>query len=110
MFLIGQFEVKYIIDLAVYVLMLIYPISIVLILLNLFPEKYASQTVFRAVVAVAFLFSIPDFLKFLIPPENLEFVYNLIPFSREGMGWVLPSIIVFLVANALTWKQKPKAV
>ena len=108
--LMGQFEVKYIIDLAVYVLMLIYPISIVLILLNLFPEKYASQTVFRAVVAVAFLFSIPDFLKFLIPPENLEFVYNLIPFSREGMGWVLPSIIVFLVANALTWKHKPKAV
>ena len=106
----GQFEVKFIIDLAVYVLMLIYPISIVLILLNLIPEKYASQAVFRTVVAVAFVFSIPDFLKFLIPSENLEFVYNLIPFSREGMGWVLPSIIVFLIVNALTWKKVPKAV
>lgn len=108
--LMGQFEVKFIIDLAVYVLMLIYPISIVLILLNLIPEKYASQAVFRTVVAVAFVFSIPDFLKFLIPSENLEFVYNLIPFSREGMGWVLPSIIVFLIVNALTWKKVPKAV
>ena len=107
---IGQFEVKFIIDLAVYVLMLIYPISIILILLNLFPEKYASQTVFRAVVAVAFVFSIPDFLKFLIPQENLEFVYNLIPFSREGMGWVLPSIIVFFIVNLLTFKDDKKAV
>ncbi len=108
--LMGQFEVKFIIDLAVYVLMLIYPIAIVLILLNLLPEKYASRAVFQAMVAVAFVFSIPDFLKFLIPAENLEFVYNIIPFSREGMGWVLPSMIVFLIVNALKWKQDPKPV
>jgi len=108
--LMGQFEVKFIIDLAVYVLMLIYPIAIVLILLNLLPEKYASRAVFQAMVAVAFVFSIPDFLKFLIPAENLELVYNIIPFSREGMGWVLPSMIVFLIVNALKWKQDPKPV
>ena len=106
--IMGQFEVKFIIDLAVYALMFLYPISIVLILLNLLPEKYASHTVFRTVVGIAFVFSIPDFLKFLIPTENLEFVYNMIPFSREGMGWVLPSLIGFVIMNAVGRKQAPK--
>ena len=98
--LIGQFEVKFIIDLAVYALMFIYPIAISLILLNLLPEKYASPTVFRTVVGLAILFSIPDFLKFLIPVENLEFLYNIIPFSRDGLGWVIPSLLGFVTANA----------
>ena len=99
--LIGQYEVKFIIDLAVYVLMLIYPIGIVLILLNLLPEQYASRTIFRIVVLIAFVFSIPDFLKFLIPSENLEFIYNIVPFSADGMGWVIPSVIGFIVANII---------
>lgn len=107
--IIGQFEVKFIIDLAVYALMFLYPMSIVLILLNLFPERYVSRAVFRIVVAIAFVFSIPDFLKFLIPDENLEYIYGMIPFSREGMGWVLPSVIGFLMVNAVTWKQAAKA-
>ena len=108
--LMGQYEVKFIIDLAVYVLMLTYPIAIVLILLNLLPEKFASRIIFRLVVLIALVFSIPDFLKFLIPPENLEFIYNIVPFSREGMGWVIPSIAGFLIVNAIKWKQDTKAV
>lgn len=106
---IGQYEVKFIIDLAVYVLMLIYPIAIVLILLNLLPEKYASKTVFRIVVLIAFLFSIPDFLKFLIPPEKLQFIYNTVPFSADSLGWVLPSITGFLVANIIVLTRTNKA-
>ena len=98
--LIGQFEVKFIIDLAVYVLMFMYPIAISLIMLNLLAEKYAGPIVFRTVVGLAILFSIPDFLKFLIPVENLEFIYNIIPLSREGLGWIIPSIIGFATANA----------
>jgi len=97
--LMGQFPVKFIIDLAVYALMFIYPIGISLIILNLIAEKYASPTVFRTVVGLAILFSIPDFLKFLIPIENLETLYNIIPFSREGLGWVIPSFIGFVLAN-----------
>lgn len=98
--LIGQFEVKFIIDLAVYVLMFMYPIAISLIMLNLLAEKYAGPIVFRTVVGLAILFSIPDFLKFLIPVENLEFIYNIIPLSREGLGWIIPSILGFSAANA----------
>jgi LIVCS family branched-chain amino acid:cation transporter len=97
--IMGQFEVKFIIDLAVYALMFIYPMAIVLILLNLMPEKFAGKTIFRTVVGTAFFFSIPDFLKFMIPAENLEIIYKIIPFSENGLGWVLPSVLVFLIVN-----------
>jgi LIVCS family branched-chain amino acid:cation transporter len=108
--IVGQFEVKFIIDLAVYALMFIYPIGISLIILNLFPEKYASPTVFRIVVGLAFLFSIPDFLKFLIPIEKLEYVYHIIPFSKDGLGWVIPAISGFILANAYIINNNKKAI
>src|SRR5690606_12074061 len=63
----GQFDVGYIIDIAVPALMFIYPITIILILLNVISEKWASSLVFKGVVITAFIFSIPDFLKILIP-------------------------------------------
>jgi LIVCS family branched-chain amino acid:cation transporter len=105
----GQFEVKFIIDLAVYALMFIYPLAMILIILNVLPEKFSSQVVFRTVVSVTFVFSIPDFLKFLIATEKLEIIYELIPFSKNGLGWVLPSILTFLVVNSLILFRQKKA-
>lgn len=90
----GQFEVRFIIDIAVSILMLTYPLAIVLILLNLLPERLATKRLFRLVVGVAFLFSIPDFLKVLIPQELLVSYYDWIPLSKSGMGWVLPCLLV----------------
>ena len=99
--LIGQFDVHYIIDIALPALMFIYPITIILILLNVLPEKFASPSVFKAVVGVTFLFSIPDFLKFIINPESLTGVQNYIPFSEHSLGWVLPAILIFIAVNVL---------
>ena len=64
--LVGSFQVDFIIILAVPALMFLYPITIVLILLNVIPDKFGSKIVFRAVVFTTFLFSIPDFLGFII--------------------------------------------
>ena len=70
-------------------------------IINLMPDKFAGKAVFRIVVGTAFLFSIPDFLKFLIPAENLNMIYKIIPFSENGLGWVLPSVLTFLIVNAV---------
>lgn len=102
--LIGQFDVHYIIDIALPALMFIYPITIVLIFLNLAPEKYASPLVFRMVVFVAFLFSIPDFLSFLIPKESMSLLQTYIPLSQFNLGWLLPAIITFVAVNVLKKK------
>jgi branched-chain amino acid:cation transporter, LIVCS family len=99
--LVGQMNVKYIIDVALPALMFIYPLAIVLILLNVIPDKYASKTVFRAVVLITFVFSIPDFLKFLLPPESLNGLINVIPLSNQSLGWVLPSLFTFVIANLI---------
>jgi branched-chain amino acid:cation transporter, LIVCS family len=103
--LVGQMNVKYIIDVALPALMFIYPLAIVLILLNVIPDKYASKTVFRGVVLITFLFSIPDFLKFLIPQDSLDYIIKVIPLSSQGLGWVLPALFTFVIVN-LIFKMK----
>lgn len=99
---IGQFDVHYIINIALPILMFIYPITIVLILLNALPKKWASKIVFKSVVLVTFVFSIPDFLHFLITKENLEFIRSIIPLSENSMGWVLPALLTFVISNLVS--------
>lgn len=79
--------------------MFVYPITIVLILLNVVPEKYTSILVFRAVVIVTFIFSIPDFLGFIIPRENLTGIKSMIPLAEHSLGWVLPALLAFVGLN-----------
>lgn len=99
--LVGQFDVHYIIVVALPALMFIYPLTIILILLNVIPEKYASKLVFKAVVLVTFIFSIPDFLGFLIEAHWLVSVKEIIPLANQNLGWVLPAIITFVLVNGL---------
>ena len=101
----GQFDVHYIINIALPALMFIYPITIVLILLNVLSEKFASELVFRGVVFITFLFSIPDFIKLLIPIEKLQGIHNLIPLSQYNLGWVLPALVTFIVMNLFEKKR-----
>ncbi|WP_346882404.1 branched-chain amino acid transport system II carrier protein [uncultured Algibacter sp.] len=106
---VGQMDVKYIIDVALPILMFIYPLCIILIILNVLPEKWGSKAVFRGVVLVTFVFSIPDFLGFLMPVERLVGVKNIIPFANQNLGWVLPAILMFVLINVyknLTSKTK----
>ena len=94
--MIGQFSVHYIIVIAFPALMFIYPITIVLILLNVLPERFNSKVVFRGVVLVTFLFSIPDFLGSIGLSSYIEYITRWIPLSKLSMGWVLPSLAVFI--------------
>ena len=101
--IVGQLDFNSIIVIALPVLLFIYPITIVLILLNAVPNKFASSTVFRVVVLLTFIFSIPDVLGFLSPSEGLAQVVNVIPFAKHSLGWVLPALISFLVLNIKTF-------
>ena len=102
----GQFDVHYIINIALPALMFIYPITIVLIILNVVPERWASKLVFRGVILVTFIFSIPDFIKFLAPEGTLKPLQKFIPLSENSMGWVIPALLVFVLLNLLTLKNK----
>jgi LIVCS family branched-chain amino acid:cation transporter len=103
---VGSYQVDFIITLAVPALMFLYPITIVLILLNIVPDKYASKLVFRGVVIVTFIFSITDFLGFIIPRENLVGIKNIIPLANSSLGWVLPALLVFVGLNLKSFSKK----
>ena len=96
---VGQFDVHYIINIAVPALMFIYPITIALILLSVLPEKYASKLVYRGVAIAVLLFSIPDFLQFFASEEFVKSIKTIIPLSKYSLGWALPALAVFLLLN-----------
>ncbi|WP_437395970.1 branched-chain amino acid transport system II carrier protein [Flagellimonas lutimaris] len=103
--LVGQFDVGYIITVAVPSLMFIYPITIVLILLNVVPEKWGSPKVFKHVVWTTILFSIPDFLGSIGFGEPISPYVNWIPLNQHQMGWVLPALIAFIISNISNSKE-----
>lgn len=97
--IIGQLNVSKIIAIALPVLMFIYPITIVLIILNTLPKKWASDIVFKAVVLVTFICTLPDVLKFITPSEALERIAHSLPFAKHSLGWVLPALASFVLVN-----------
>lgn len=101
---VGQLDFNTIIVIALPILLFIYPITIVLIILNAIPNKYAPKLVFRVVVLLTFLFSIPDVVGVINPSKNLSSVVNFIPFANYSLGWVLPSFAGFIIANLLAKK------
>ncbi len=103
--LMGQFNVGYIIAVALPALMFIYPITIVLILLNVVPDKFASPKVFRWVVATTVLFSIPDFLGSIGFGDAIASFTQWVPLRENHMGWVLPALVVFVLANFMGKNQ-----
>jgi LIVCS family branched-chain amino acid:cation transporter len=103
---IGQFNVGYIIAVALPALMFIYPITITLILLNVVPGKYASGEVFKAVVIATIVFSVPDFLGSVGLSEELVSLQGYIPLSAYSMGWVVPALVVFVLMNILKIKKQ----
>jgi LIVCS family branched-chain amino acid:cation transporter len=104
--LMGQFNVGYIIAVALPSLMFIYPITIILILLNVVPDKYATPIVFRAVTITTILFSIPDFLGSISAIAAVAETFSWIPLQKFSLGWVLPALAVFILSNILLLSKK----
>lgn len=96
----GQLDVEYIIAVALPALMFIYPITIVLILLNILPNKFIPSVVFKSVVIVTLVFSIPDFIG-SIGYSGMHILNDWIPLSNVRMGWVLPALITFIITNGI---------
>jgi LIVCS family branched-chain amino acid:cation transporter len=100
----GTFSVNAIIEIALPVLMLIYPLTIVLILLNVMPAKFRTTLVMRATVIATIIFSLPDSLKYVLTTELFGNVQEWIPLSIYGLGWVTPAFLTFLIA--ILWQNK----
>ncbi|WP_298755990.1 branched-chain amino acid transport system II carrier protein [uncultured Psychroserpens sp.] len=110
---VGQLDFHSIIVIAFPVLLFIYPITIVLIILNVLSKRWSSPLMFRAVVIVTFLFSIPDAIGFIRnemdyehPSKILNAFVNYIPLAKHQLAWVLPALLTCLGVGLLSKNTK----
>ena len=104
--LIGQFPVDTIIQVAIPIIVFIYPVVITLIVLNFIaphskPEfghlRYKAS--YRWTVGAAILFSLGDTLSaFGISNEFTQW-FELLPLASWGIGWMLPTLMVGLIVR-----------
>ncbi|MBD1380565.1 branched-chain amino acid transport system II carrier protein [Metabacillus arenae] len=88
-----------IIEYSVPVLTMIYPLTIVLILLSLFQnELNAGQPVYvGGMIGSAVISFVEGLTGMGINLKGIVSVYENIPFYSQGLGWVIPAIIGILV-------------
>jgi branched-chain amino acid:cation transporter, LIVCS family len=111
-FVIANFGLANIISFSIPVLMFLYPLAIVLILLTfLSPLFNHAQIVYSSTIAVTFLISIFDGLKSLCKSLGIEyfswmqpiiaFYEQTLPLYSQGLGWLLPAIVVIIVTGVI---------
>lgn len=100
---IGVLGVDKIVSLAGPLLSILYPICITLILLTLGKKLVRSNLVVKYSVYVSLIFAIIDVLN----PFDLN---NIIPLSELGFGWVIPTVVTFIVCNFLILNKKDDTV
>ena len=100
--LVGQLDFHSIIVIAIPVLMLAYPITIVLIVLNVLPNHWVSNKTFKIVVITTIIAAIPEALYHInTTKEAITPIIEMVPFAREGFGWFLPALLIFFVMNRI---------
>ncbi|MFA8449572.1 MAG: branched-chain amino acid transport system II carrier protein [Bacteroidales bacterium] len=76
------------------ILMLFYPVTIVLIILNLIDRIIPGKAVYRGAVLAAFLIELPEAItSFGVHSKFLNDFVSSIPFAANKLEWIIPSII-----------------
>ncbi|WXR61313.1 branched-chain amino acid transport system II carrier protein [Peptostreptococcaceae bacterium AGR-M142] len=95
--------VEKIVLISVPLLNMIYPLSIVLIILNLFADKINGLLPYQGALIGAFIVSFNDCLN--SAGLTIGFLNNIMSklfLAKQGFGWLLPAIIGFIVASMIS--------
>ena len=110
-FLLGLVGLSKIVGFTTPWLMLIYPALVVIIIMSLFADFSKVKLAAQAGVIVAILFSIGDFLTGLgVPNTPFSDLNAAMPFGKQGLAWLVPSIVVIVIFQIITmvWKGNQK--
>jgi len=105
--LIGSWEADTIVSWGYPVLLLIYPATVVLIVLTLLPTGVLSTFWFRLTLWICVVFSIPDVLLYLEPALAEHTGIGALPGAGIQMGWVLPSLAVLGIGLIIRSLRRP---
>lgn len=104
--LVGQMQVGAIIQIALPVLLLMYPITIVLIVLNCLPKKLSSKLMVRSTVIITAVFALPSSLQTMGISKPQELLGTL-PFLQSSFPWVLPVLLTYFIVLVFKLKFIP---
>lgn len=117
-FIVSNVGLTAIINYAVPVLMLLYPLATVLIIMALFEKAFGkSKYVYGWVTLGAFIPAVFDFCKTLPEgvqtalhiPAMTELGRSIFPFFDHGLGWVVPALIGLVIGIVLTLVNRGKS-
>ncbi|MCK5779824.1 MAG: branched-chain amino acid transport system II carrier protein [Psychrilyobacter sp.] len=96
--------VDMIIQLAVPILMILYPMTIILIILNFFQVE--NKLIFRVSIGVAFFCSLIDLGAEIFHIDLFKEIFNFIPLASSGFIWLIPTISLTIVAYLTARTEK----
>ncbi|GAB3046923.1 branched-chain amino acid transport system II carrier protein [Virgibacillus ainsalahensis] len=116
-FIIANFGLANIITYSIPVLMFLYPLAIVLMLLTFISPLFNhARMVYVSTIAVTFLISVFDGLKSLCDSLGIDyfswmvpvvnFYEQTLPLYNQGLGWLLPAVIVIAITGVIARVQK----
>ncbi len=103
--LIGQFPVAKIIQIALPILLLVYPAIIVMIVLNCLPKNAKSKLMFRSMVFVTLLFALPSSLESLGINGPQQLLNKVLPFGDQGLIWIAPAMLTYFTVSIIEVKS-----
>jgi len=120
-FVVSNFGLSNIITYSIPVLMFVYPLAIVLMILTFASPMFNnSRLVYVSSTVVTFMISSIDGLKTLCSSLNMEyfgwmqpvvsFYESYLPLYSQGLGWLVPVLIVMLITGLLVHVRKPSSV
>ena len=100
--LISNFGLSKIIAFSAPVLYFLYPLAIVLILLGLFGRFFGhARPVYRWTMGFTLAAAVLELCRVVQFQPVAGFVGRFLPFYSYGLGWVIPSVLGFIVGMAL---------
>lgn len=113
--IISNFGVDMIVQLASPLLVAMYPVTIVLIVLNLLDRFIKEDAAFTGAVIGAFSVSLFEGLKTAgLELTVIQGIIDSMPLAQSGFGWILPALLGFMIAPVISRfssgnKQRPNA-
>ncbi|OSB11598.1 branched-chain amino acid transport system II carrier protein [Paraclostridium bifermentans] len=101
--IVSNFGVDKIIQIAIPILSLIYPVTIVLVVMNIFKKIIPNDMTLKGAAYATLLISLLNVIDSL--GLSIQFVHQ-IPLASLGFNWILPSIIGGIVFSFVPTKSK----
>ncbi|CAH2213632.1 branched-chain amino acid transport system II carrier protein [Tepidibacter aestuarii] len=103
---VSNFGVEAIVKIAVPLLVTVYPVVIILIVMNIFDDYIPNKAAYTGAVYGALCISLFDALSAIgIQISNVNSIISKLPLASSGFAWLTPAILGSLIAMATMKKQ-----